>query len=79
MITYRAFDEVIDFIASIPKPEQVLAYKPSQTAQRYLEALLEKKRDGQLSEAEAHELDQHLMVEHLMRMAKKKAKSQLGE
>lgn len=79
MLTYRAFDEVIDFIASIPKPAQVLAYEPSQAAQQHLEALLDKKRNGQISIEESHELDQHLMVEHLMRMAKKKAKSQLSE
>jgi hypothetical protein len=78
MVTYRAFDEAIDFITSLPKPEQVLDYKPSVMAQKHLESLLEKKRNDSLSINEAQEIDQYMMVEHLMRMAKKKAKKQLG-
>ncbi|WP_428667594.1 hypothetical protein [Runella sp.] len=76
MLTYRAFDEIIDFITSIPKPEQVLEYKPSLAAQQRLEMLLEKKRNGHVSEEESHELEQYMMIEHLMRVAKKKAKKQ---
>lgn len=79
MVTYRAFDEVIDFITSLPKPEQVLAYKPSTASVHRLESLLEKKREERLSGEEAHELDQYLMIEHLMRIARKKAKNQIGE
>ena len=79
MVTYRAFDEVIDFITSIPQPEQIQAYQPSETAQNRLEQLLDKKRDALLNEEEVHELEQFLLVEHLMRVAKKKAKRQLEE
>ncbi|MBU1821798.1 MAG: hypothetical protein KKG00_09860 [Bacteroidetes bacterium] len=79
MVTYWAFDEVIDFITSLPKPEQVLAYQPSASSVERLEVLLEKKRNGQLSDEETHELDQYLMIEHMMRIARKKAKKQLGE
>lgn len=78
MVTYRAFDEAIDFITSLPRPEQVLAYKPSTSSVHRLELLLEKKREEQLSGEEAHELDQYLMIEHLMRIARKKAKTQIG-
>ena len=79
MVTYRAFDEAIDFITSLPRPEQVLAYKPSVASVHRLESLLEKKREGQLSAEESHELEQYLMIEHLMRVARKKAKNQIGE
>lgn len=78
MVTYRAFDEAIDFITSLPRPEQVLAYKPSVASVNRLELLLEKKREERLSDEEAHELDQYLMIEHLMRVARKKAKNQIG-
>ncbi|MPR34294.1 hypothetical protein [Salmonirosea aquatica] len=78
MVTYRVFDEVIDFITSIPRPEDILAYKPSLAGQQRLELLVEKKRSGLLSDDEMHELEQYLMVEHLMRVAKKKAKSQVN-
>lgn len=78
MVTYRAFDEVIDFITSLPRREEVLAYKPSAASVERLELLLEKKREEQLNEEEVHELDQYLMIEHLMRIARKKAKNQIG-
>lgn len=77
MVTYRAFDEVVDFLTSIPQPEQIWAYRPSSSAQNRLELLLDKKRDDLLSEEESHELEQFLLVEHLMRVAKRKAKRQL--
>jgi len=79
MVTYRAFDEIIDFITSFPKTEQVLAYQPSPTSVQRLELLLDKKQEEQLNDEEAHELDQFLMVEHLMRIARKKARKQAGQ
>jgi hypothetical protein len=75
MVTYRAFDEIIDFITSAPQPEQILAFRPSPSIQNRLEDLLEKKRETSLNEAEMHELDQFLLLEHLMRIAKAKART----
>jgi hypothetical protein len=75
MVTYRAFDEIIDFITSAPQPEQILAFRPSPAIQNRLEDLLEKKRETSLSETEKHELDQFLLIEHLMRIAKAKART----
>ena len=68
MVTFSVFDEVATFMTSMPKPEAVLHFKPSQTAQLRLEELLDKKREEGLSDREAHELEQFLMVEHLMRL-----------
>jgi hypothetical protein len=75
MVTYRAFDEIIDFITSAPQPEQILAFRPSPAIQNRLEDLLEKKRETSLSDTEKHELDQFLLIEHLMRIAKAKART----
>lgn len=78
MITYRTFDEIIDFIASGPSPEDIIAFKPSALLQKRVDELLEKKRDTGLSEAEAREVDQFLMVEHIMRLAKARARQRLA-
>jgi hypothetical protein len=78
MVTYRAFDEIIDFITSMPQPQQVLAYKPSTESQSRLEDLLEKKRNSVLNEAENKELEQFLLIEHLMRIAKARARKRLA-
>jgi hypothetical protein len=78
MVTYRAFDEIIDFITSMPQPQQVLAYKPSTESQSRLEDLLEKKRNSILNEVENKELEQFLLIEHLMRVAKARARKRLA-
>lgn len=77
MVTIRAFDEIIDFITSMPQNEQILAYKPSQTSIQRLETLLEKKKGDDLSEDENIEIDRFLLIEHLMRVAKARAKKRL--
>lgn len=79
MVQNRIFDEIIDFITSIPQPQQILNYKPSQSTQNRLDDLLEKKRNEQLNDDELHELDQFIMTEHIMRIAKIKAKKSLQQ
>ena len=78
MVTYRIFDEIVDFITSAPLPEQILSYKPSLKAQNRLEELLERKREQELSEGDKHELEQYLLIEHLMRLAKARARQRLA-
>jgi hypothetical protein len=78
MVTYRAFDEIIDFITSMPQPQQVLAYKPSTESQSRLEDLLEKKRNSALNDVENKEMEQFLLIEHLMRVAKARARKRLA-
>jgi hypothetical protein len=78
MITLRPIDEVIDFITSFPNPEKVLTYRPSQALQERVEFLVEKKKESTLSEEEIKELENYLLIEHIMRMAKKRAKKQLS-
>jgi hypothetical protein len=79
MVTIRAFDEIIDFITSAPQPEQIVSYKPSLAAQKRIEELLYRKQNSQLSASETHELEQFVMVEHLMRLAKARAKQRLSK
>ena len=78
MVQNRVFDEIIDFITSIPQPQQILNYKSSKSTQNRLDDLLEKKRNEQLSDDELHELEQFIMTEHIMRIAKIKAKKSLN-
>jgi hypothetical protein len=78
MVTYKVFDEIIDLITSVPKPEQIIKFKPSEQAQFRLEELLFKKREDKLTEEEQHELEQYLTVEHIMRLAKARAKQRIA-
>lgn len=78
MVAHRTFDEIVDFITSAPSPAQILAFKPSAAMQSRVNELLEKKREGSLTEPEAREVEQFLMLEHLMRLAKAKARQRLA-
>jgi hypothetical protein len=74
MNTVKAYEEVIDFIAAGTTPQNVIDFRPSEAAQARVEDLLEREKDGELSSAERSELDNYLQIEHLMRLAKARAR-----
>lgn len=78
MVSSRAFDKIVDFITSLPKNEQILAFKPSIASQGRMEELLEKKQLGKLNFDENREIEQFLLIEHLMRAAKARARKRLN-
>jgi len=73
MATVKAYEEVVDFIASGTTPQNVIAFRPSEESQKRVSELLERKGNDQLSPAESSELEHYLQVEHLMRLAKARA------
>ena len=70
----KAYEEVVDFIAAGSTPQDVIAFRPSQAAQERVEDLLAREKEGDLSAAEKSELDHYLHLEHLMRLAKARAR-----
>ena len=74
MNTVKAYEEVVDFIAAGTTPQDVVAFRPSRVAQGRVEDLLSREKDGSLSPAEKSELDHYLQLEHLMRLAKARAR-----
>ena len=74
MNTTKAYQEVVDFIAAGTTPQNVIAFRPSEEAQERVENLLSREKDGDLSPAEKSELDHYLQLEHLMRLAKARAR-----
>jgi hypothetical protein len=73
----KAYDELVDFIASGSTPASVLDFQPSaQTKERVMELIRKEKNSGLLPE-EACELDDYLKLEHLMRLAKARARSRI--
>ncbi len=77
MLVSRSYHEVIDFISSGPKPEEILNFKPSEKLVERVEYLLAQKRNDCLTLAEKEELDYYLIIEHIMRMAKARAKEKV--
>ncbi|HLG18117.1 MAG TPA: hypothetical protein VJH03_26990 [Blastocatellia bacterium] len=72
-LRHPVFDEIIDFLASGPTREQIIAFKASEAAQRRLAELLDKNREEGLTEAESAELDVYEQVDHVMSSLKARA------
>jgi hypothetical protein len=78
MNTVKAYEEVVDFIAAGTTSQNVISFRPSEAAQERVADLLSREMDGALSAAEKSELDHYLQLEHLMRLAKARARDFLA-
>jgi hypothetical protein len=79
MVATPAYDELIDFIVSEADPMRIIAFQPSQAANDRVEELLFKEKESALTPDEKLELDHYLLIEHLMRIAKSRARQILKE
>jgi hypothetical protein len=71
---HPVFTEMIDFLASGPTSAQIVAFKISSTAQRRLDALLDKHREQGLTAEETAELDTYAQVNHILLLLKARAR-----
>jgi hypothetical protein len=74
----RVYEEIVDFIASGSTPAEVAAWTPSNEARDRVAQLLTGEKDGTLTPDERAELDHYLELEHLMRLAKARARQRDG-
>lgn len=70
---FQGAAEVLELLASLPTPEEILALQPSAAFQARVQTLLEKNKQEGLSPAEEQEWQQYEYLEHLVRMAKARA------
>lgn len=68
-----AFNEIANFIAST-SPEKVIAFHAAPEVQERVETLIFKEKNDHLTVEEKAELDDYMTLEHLMRMAKARAR-----
>ena len=64
------FDEIAEFLASSPSRDQILDYHPSPAMQRRASQLLEKNREGTLTDDDRVELAEFMHAESLFRRLK---------
>lgn len=69
-----AYLEIIDFIAAGTTPDAVAQFRPSPEAQQRIAQLIERNKEDALSLDEKAELDHFMELEHILRMAKAKAR-----
>jgi hypothetical protein len=74
----KAYDEMVDFIAAGSIPLSVSNFGPSVEAKARVIELVERSKSDSLSAAEALELEHYRQLEHLMRLAKARARQNLA-
>ena len=73
----RPYEELVQFIAAL-SPRKVIDFKPSETARERVWDLIERQKAATLATDEKSELDHYLEIEHLMRLAKARARQLLA-
>lgn len=68
------FNEVLDFLAGAPTPQQIIAFAPSEAVQDRARYLLDGNRGGTLTAAERAELDEFARINHFVSMLKIRAR-----
>lgn len=75
--SFPVYEEMMDFLASGPTPEQIIAHKASRSLQRRLEALLDKQREEGLTQEETAEMNAFDQVNDVMSSLKLRARRAL--
>ena len=76
--TPRAYEEVVEFIAAGTSPQGVIAFEPSAAVKERVGDLIRREKTSNLALDEKSELDHYLELEHLMRLAKARARQHLA-
>jgi hypothetical protein len=73
-----AYDEIVEFIAAGTSPSSVVSFVPSSDAKERVAELIHRQKTEGITEAESAELDRVLHLEHIMRLAKVRARHYLS-
>ena len=74
----KAYEEIIEFIAAGSSPRAVVDFRPSEAARARVAELVAREKAEALAADEKAELDHALQLEHIMRLAKARAKQHLS-
>jgi hypothetical protein len=78
MAMTRAYEEIIDFIAAGTTPSGIVTFQPSKETKARVADLIYREKTTGLSPEETTELNHYLQLEHLMRLAKARARAHLS-
>jgi hypothetical protein len=74
----KAHEEIVEFIAAGPSVRNVADFQASPEAKARVEFLIRKEKNDGLTPEERVELDDFMHLEHLMRLAKARARGHLS-
>jgi hypothetical protein len=75
--TRTVFDEITDFLATEPSPQEIIAYHLPDELQQRADYLAELNGEDQLTPSEREELDEFLKVNRIFSLLKTKMKLKL--
>jgi len=78
-VGFSGMAEVLEFLTTLPTPEEILALRPSPALQTQIQTLLDKNRTIGLTPDEEKIWQSYEYLEHLVRMAKARALLKLKE
>lgn len=73
----KAYEEIIDFIAAGADPQAVANFQPSEAAKARVWDLVTREKTTGLTPEETDELDHYVQLEHIMTLAKARARKRL--
>jgi len=74
-----AYEEIVDFIAAGTTPQSVVDFRPSDETKARVGDLIRQQKTDSLSPDESAELNHYLHLEHVMRLAKARARQRLQQ
>jgi hypothetical protein len=69
------YEEIVDFIASGPSSSEVARFEASPETKERVADLIHREKTSGITAEEAAELDHFLKLEHIMRLAKARARA----
>jgi len=70
----RAYDEIVEFFAAGTTPDSLARFEASQETKDYVADLIHREKTSGLTTEETDELNHFLQLEHIMRLAKARAR-----
>ena len=74
---FSGLADVLQLLASLPTPEQVIALRPSQALQARIDTLVQRSREGELSDEDDQQWQNYQVPPAMVRKAKIRAAQQL--
>ena len=74
----RVYEEIVDFLAGGITPDSLIAYQPSDSAKKRLEELIRREKSDEITPQEASELNHYMELEHILTLAKARARARLS-
>lgn len=78
MTTTKAYEELVEFIASGTSPSAVASFQPSDEVKKQVADLIYREKTTGLTHEETSELNHYMELEHIMRLAKARARQHIG-